>query len=313
MSRAEKIAKLAQKKARNAPESLADYTILADAMEKIVADFSVKLERGIDVNDLDLLVDRLGNINELRTSVDKLKESIKNFPPLPDEVKIASINEFLDAIKGIEIKAGDVIVNEKQQPDYTESVIKLAQAVEDMAISIKATAPKAPSQRPPDYIPYRRVVKAGNSFIFDDNPTPQAGPGGGASIPTRKNSSGDVYVPVANPDGTDIGGGTGGDASAANQITEIENQDPLAKYRIADEDSLTTTQYFGFVSSTNANKWYVLKVDKTDAVAPVEYHYRYANLSNNATRTEYGAAGATGAWANRSSLTYDYLYNLTGL
>lgn len=86
-------------------------------------------------------------------------------------------------------------------------------------------------------------------------------------------------------------------------------QNPLDKYRIADEDSLGLTKYYGFASSTSAGSWVILKQDTTTS----PYTYRYANVSNNVTRTDYGAAGATGAWANRATLTYNYLYVLTGV
>lgn len=85
--------------------------------------------------------------------------------------------------------------------------------------------------------------------------------------------------------------------------------DPLAPYKIQDEDSLALVKYFGFASSTNKNRWVILKQDTTTSF----YTYRYANLSNNSTRTDYGAPGVTGAWVNRAALVYDFLYNLTGL
>lgn len=83
------------------------------------------------------------------------------------------------------------------------------------------------------------------------------------------------------------------------------NQNPLDKYRIGDEDSLGLVKYYGFISSTAANKYYILKQDTTTT----PYSYRYANLSNNPTRTDYGVS----AWVNRATLTYNYLYVLTGL
>ncbi len=76
-------------------------------------------------------------------------------------------------------------------------------------------------------------------------------------------------------------------------------------YQISDEDSQGIVQYFGFVSSEK-NIWYILKIDTTT----VPNTYRYANASNNLTRTDYGNAGVTGCWINRAALIYDYLYNV---
>lgn len=202
MNRQAKIAQLKKAKGRNAPETLGEYAVLADAMEAIVAEFKQSLKRGVEISDLDVLLDRLEGIGDLKTSVDELKSAIKSFPALPEEVKIASVNEFLDAIKGIEIQAGDVIVSEKQQPDYSKSVLRLADAVENMAINIKASTPKPTSQRAVDYVPFRRVVKEGNTFKFDDSV--QQGGSGGSTTPSRQDTQGNVYVPVGSADGEPI-------------------------------------------------------------------------------------------------------------
>ncbi len=79
-------------------------------------------------------------------------------------------------------------------------------------------------------------------------------------------------------------------------------------YQISDEDSLGLVKYYGFIS-IDKNVWHILKIDQTTT----PYTYRYANLSNNLTRTDYGAVGATGAWSNRSVLAYDFIYNLLGM
>lgn len=87
-----------------------------------------------------------------------------------------------------------------------------------------------------------------------------------------------------------------------------DNQNPLDKYRIADEDTATVgTEYYGFTSATASNKWVILRIVTTGLTKT----YRYANISNN-TDIAYGTAG-TGAWATRESLTYNLLYSLTGL
>lgn len=90
-------------------------------------------------------------------------------------------------------------------------------------------------------------------------------------------------------------------------------QDPLASYKIADTDGAATpnTIYLGFTTNINVNtNWIIWKqVSGTSGNAPVTF--RYANVSNN-TNIAYGTA-TTGAWATRATLTYDYLYNLTGV
>lgn len=213
MNRQEKLAKLKKATARKAPKSIEDYTILADAMEEIVADFKAQLKKGVEITDLDILLDRLGAVRELSTEVSELKTAIANFPKLPEEVKIASVNEFLDAVRDIKIQPPDVVLPEtKQPPDYSASVEKLAKAVLTMATTLK-TKDIPHGQRPEDFVPYRRVIKKGNSFVFDD----AQGSGGGLStggrgVPARSASGGSglIVVPVANADGTPIAGTSGG-------------------------------------------------------------------------------------------------------
>lgn len=73
-------------------------------------------------------------------------------------------------------------------------------------------------------------------------------------------------------------------------------QNPLDQYRIADEDSSGTTQYFGFLASSGA--WVILRVVKGTTNS-----YRYAN----------GSDAYSSAWSERASKTYDYLNKLTDL
>lgn len=82
------------------------------------------------------------------------------------------------------------------------------------------------------------------------------------------------------------------------------DQGPLDKYKIHDEDSLGLVKYYGFASKENEDKWIVLRQNTTSS----PFVYRYANISNNSGQANYQAA-----WTNRSSLNYDYLFNLTGV
>lgn len=80
----------------------------------------------------------------------------------------------------------------------------------------------------------------------------------------------------------------------------------LSQYPIADEDSKGAVKYFGFLDQLG--NWLILKQDTSTAT----YTYRYANLSNNSAVTGYHA-GATQAWSNRATLTYDYVDVLKGI
>lgn len=271
---------------------IADGQPFIDALDSKLKEFKSLFGEKIEI-DSEGLFKQLEQLDLLKGDIDSLRESIKHLK-IPDGIKVTGIERLLIEIKRLNSKKIDL----SPITLLTDAVGNLIGKIEELKVPEKG-------QKPEDFLPVRRVVKIGKKLFFDDSYGGVQGGSGGVQEELI-DRSGDPSVRT-----TSSGGG--GDATAANQVIQIANQNPLDKYRIADEDSLTTTQYFGFVSSTNANKWVILKVDKTDVTAPVEYSYRYANLSNNATRTNYGAAGATGAWANRTSLTYDYLYNLTGL
>lgn len=80
-------------------------------------------------------------------------------------------------------------------------------------------------------------------------------------------------------------------------------QDPLVKYKIADEDAAGVTQFYGFTTEVNAaTNWIILQV-----VKGATNTYRYANQSNN------GGAAYAASWTGRATLAYGLLYTLTGV
>lgn len=222
MNREDKLAKLKNKDSVKSMQIITTGETFFEIIEATIEQFQRLTKEGVNLNDLDVLLDRLENLNDLKRSVNSLREAIQTMPKMPEEVKIASVNELLDAIKTIKIEAPEIVLPEQKEvtppPDYTGAVKRMADALAQLAVTIKASAPKPTSQRAADYVPYRRVIRKGNTYEFDDSV--QQGTGGSPTTPTRKDSSGNVYVPVANADGSVIsggGGGGGGDASAAKQ------------------------------------------------------------------------------------------------
>lgn len=105
--------------------------------------------------------------------------------------------------------------------------------------------------------------------------------------------------------------GPDGDLVKVNGAGALSVQsDPLDKYKIADEDSLGATKYYGFTTEVNANtNWIILQ----QVVGAATTTYRYANISNNATVTGAYGLATTGPWAVRATLSYALLYTLTGV
>jgi len=92
-----------------------------------------------------------------------------------------------------------------------------------------AKAAQTQSQKPEDFIPVRRVYKAGNRFLFDDLST-----------------------------GSYSGGGGGGSVTVSSESTNYT----LRK----DDTSTTSVTYLGEAaigSATSAAVWRVRKIDKT--------------------------------------------------
>lgn len=96
-------------------------------------------------------------------------------------------------------------------------------------------------------------------------------------------------------------------ATADLQNAQLAKTDPTAGYTILDEDSAGVLKYYGKAISDTK---YIIMLRDTSTQPII---YRYANVSNNATKTSYKAANATGAWLNRATLNYGYHFDLTGI
>lgn len=311
-------------------DTLQRFEQLAQKLEQLPDDIASTLSERIDVKVEHHAADKVQLEGEPTVSVPQFEALAQRWEGLE-----AALRELAQAEKSVVVKNAealkttvDLTALANEVKEQREAMLKLAekdvQVVVKSPDDIQATIKNWPKQAK-DAIPVVLTSKDRKEFYDAVVAAVSAG-----YNTYQRLGLGDDPVSASNPLPVTFAGGVtiSGPITVSNEVeikndtgnpvptqdtTVAANQNPLDKYRIADEDSLTTTQYYGFVSSTNKNKWYILQIDKTDAVVPIEYHYRYANLSNNGTRTDYGAAGATGAWANRASLTYDYLYNLTGL
>lgn len=230
MNRQEKIDKLNKRKDKKTLVTAEVTTIvnpdvaaLQEMLDLKVGEFKAALGVGVEVTNLDALVDQLSGVAAISGHISDLSEAITQ---IPSEVKIESLDGLVKSIKEIDIKAPDVTV---KATDYTNAFNRVLVALATVNQSIRENAYK-PSQKADDYLPVRRVVKAGNTWQFDDTPTQVGGGvtsfqggGGGTSVPTVQSTVTPSVsaVPVVNPDGSNISGGGGGsgDASASNQTS----------------------------------------------------------------------------------------------
>lgn len=218
-----KKAKQAQVKAGGATLKLDPMEIALNTkkLEATIAELQKTLGLGIDFNNIDELLDQLGEVANLSKETSELKEAINNLniPELPDSIKVDGLADFIKALHTIKIAPPQVNMNNES---VAKAIVLISDKIEKLAKAVKDNAPKLnQGQTVDDFIPTRRVIKVGNSLQFDDMPggegSPRLGASSGARVPTvlSSNNATLTAVPVANADGTPIsaGGGAGGGAS----------------------------------------------------------------------------------------------------
>ena len=129
----------------------------------------------------------------------------KDLEPKLDEVNATLINLIELMTSGLEIKnIGEAkakkleIANQIQIPKdlaTNKAIEGIAKAIEQNKVVRQAIAKAAQtqSQQPEDFIPVRRVYKAGNRFLFDDTSSGSYSGGGGGTTVINSSSSETVY------------------------------------------------------------------------------------------------------------------------
>lgn len=262
MDRDQKLAKL-NKASEDKDQARQDQLKeVADSLESAVDDLKKTFGLGVDINGLADLIEQISELKGFKDSVDELKSAISE---LPDTVKVDDIDGIVDAIREIELKSPDVILPKTKDVDVIGLVASIINAINALGARIEANKPAPQGQKPLDYVPYRRVIKVGNAFQFDDKETPVAqGGGGGGGTPTI-----DGFVPVVNPDGSTIGGQSDGLTDAELRASPIDVQGTFysttAQYAvIADNKTTGGVIYIGYAdpgTATSAASWRIKKVD----------------------------------------------------
>ena len=140
--------------------------------------------------DLHALVEQIKQFHEAindKEPVD-LTELIKQLTELPELISqpiTSSLEGFLSALKTFletrpPQKQKDIDLSKLIKEIKVETKVDLKPLVKEIK-DLREKAVKQ-SQLPEDFIPYRRVVKMGNKFYFDDNMTPNGAGGGGSTI-----------------------------------------------------------------------------------------------------------------------------------
>lgn len=156
-----------------------------EALELEIDKLKEVLGGGVEIRGIDSLINSLKNINSFEDSVKQLHSSLSNFkiPELPDSIKIDSLDSLIKAIDYLKENPLKV-----EQLD-TKAIQEVSTQLAFLTKQIEVTKAPTPSQRAEDYIPYRRVVKVGQQYFYDDIPTPVAGGGGSSNGSTSGGST----------------------------------------------------------------------------------------------------------------------------
>lgn len=131
------------------------------------------LGTGIRISELDSLIVELEQLGNLKEAVNEFKDSFSKikFPDYPKSIEVKGIQDLIKALNKPQSKESTTIV--------TTKLDKLIKAVKDNTVK--------QGQTPSDYIPTRRVMKVGNTLMYDDSFYTGGGGGGSNDFITQDN------------------------------------------------------------------------------------------------------------------------------
>ncbi len=184
--REEKLDRLHYKQAARDMQVSINGGALLDTMDK-VDELKSLLGNGVEIKNIDELVDQLKEINSLAPIVTELKEAINGIkiPQMPDDIEIKGLDDL--------VRAAQVIAKKKEGVAKVDisTVTPITDQVGNLITAIEAIQVPKQGQQPNDYVPMRRVVQVGNKFMFDDS-FYTGGGGGGATIPNPLSVTGSI-------------------------------------------------------------------------------------------------------------------------
>lgn len=164
-----------------------------EALDNKIDELKETLGLGTKLNNIDDLLSELEDIGSLKEPIVELREAVKATPEIPGFIKIENLDTFVQAIKDIKVETPEVHI---EAVDYTNVIKRVITLLGKIVESVNKSKYQ-PGQNADDFIPYRRVVKAGNTLVFDDKPTPPASSGGGGGRATGNTLYVDIYKTMA--------------------------------------------------------------------------------------------------------------------
>lgn len=122
--------------------------------------------------DVEEALKQLKQLEQIAPAIEQLQQQIAAIPPT-GSVAVKNLGDVTRLLEAIASKELDI-----PPPDFKPVVATL----KDIRDQLDKAQVK--SQAPRDYLPYRRVIKVGERYFFDDNPTGTTISGGGAATST---------------------------------------------------------------------------------------------------------------------------------
>lgn len=170
-----------------------------EALEKKINQLKEVLGVGVGLNNVDGLIESLGEVSALKNDVAELKKSIDalKFPDLPKDIKINGLDDLVKAAQLIGKKKDVAKVDISTITPITDQVGNLISAIEAIQV------PKQ-GQKPEDYVPMRRVMLVGKRLMYDDSH--YVGGGGGSTVPNPLPITGTIGTSPAGAGSVSLGG-----------------------------------------------------------------------------------------------------------
>lgn len=277
---------------------LTDGTVFLDTFGEKIEQLKKALDVSVDVDAYDL-IEQLKGVEVIIPAIKSLVQAIDEIdvPKVPESIKVEGMDEatdkmveatskmveaskLLEKISEIDLPAVEVnvkSVSKQEANKIADKVDKLVKSNENTVSSntklydnviasidslVKAVIDNSNTpvkQATGDYIPVRRVRKAGNVLIFDDDAY-SGSSGGGGGIPTSLTRNDSQALAIVNSDGTGVD----------NSSVIYDNYEPVTpKFAIISESNSGSNEVvaavtgkkirilsYAFVSSGTVNaKW----------------------------------------------------------
>ena len=170
--RAKKLAELKSRESIKKMQITSDGESFIELLEATVNELKDTLNLGVEFNNLDELIEQLGQIKILVEPIESLRKQIAEMeiPEIPESVEIKGLDEFRSMLKEA-TKQKDVKI--EWPTDNFKAIIKSLNEIKDVSSKVAVS-----NQSPTDFIPVRRVIKIANQFFYDDAPGGGGGSGG---------------------------------------------------------------------------------------------------------------------------------------